>query len=175
VMPSRPGPPPGRGRRNTTNRPARRRRTFSPSAADAPLAERPPPPCSATKSHLRRSRRAFGKPNPPRGPGDTRLLPVVGRSQTPAPLAPPPVDHLAPLPRRHPLPEPVRSLAPRTVRLVGSFHGITSHHRPGSQTDPRRRHHREPGHNQTRPRSVKTSIRLRRSPRDGTHPVRRSR
>lgn len=133
-MPRRPGPPSGRGRRNTTNRPARWRLALPSPAADVPGPERPRPPWSARKSRRRRSRRAFGKPNPPLGPADTRLLPVVRRSQTPASLAPPPVDHLASLPRRHPLAETVRSLAPRSVRLVGSFHGSTSNNRP----EPRR-------------------------------------
>jgi hypothetical protein len=130
-MPRRPGAASGRCRRNTTNRPARQRRAPPAPGADAPLPVRPRLPCRARKSHLRRSRRVFGKPKPPRGSCGTRLLPVVRRSQTTASLAASPVDHFAPLPRRHPLAETVRSLAPRSVRLVGPFHEVTSNSRPG--------------------------------------------
>lgn len=130
VMPRRPGPPPGRGRRKTTNRPARRRCATPSRAADDPRPVRPRPPCRARKSHLRRSRRVLGKPNPPRGSCDTRLLPVVCRRQATTPLAAPPVDHLASLARRHSLAKTVRSLAPRSVWLVGSFHESTSQSRP---------------------------------------------
>jgi len=130
-MPRRPGAVSGRRRRNTTNRPARQRRDRVVPEAVVPSAARPRPPCRARKSHLRRNRRVFGNPNPPRGSCGTCLLPVVRRSQATASLATSPVDHFAPLPRRHPLAETVRSLAPRSVRLVGPFHEITSNSRPG--------------------------------------------